>query len=118
MPWKASGVVNERMNFVMRFRDGERMAELCREYGISRKTGYKFLERFERLGPVGLYDERRVAHRLRHRVPDAIAQLILTAKEKYPTWGARKLRVWLLEKQPGISLPFGTLIAMEAVSPV
>ena len=96
MPWKASGVVNERMNFVMRFRDGERMAELCREYGISRKTGYKFLERFERLGPVGLYDERRVAHRLRHRVPDAIAQLILTAKQKYPTWGARKLRVWLL----------------------
>jgi transposase InsO family protein len=111
VPWKESGVVNERMNFVMRVRDGERVAELCREYGISRKTGYKFLERFERMGPVGLYDEKRVAQRLPHRVPDAVVRVILEAKKKFPTWGARKLRVWLLEKQPGVSLPATSTIS-------
>jgi DNA-binding IclR family transcriptional regulator len=53
MPWKESSVVNERLKFVLRVKDGERVTDLCREVGISRKTAYKFLERFERLARSG-----------------------------------------------------------------
>ena len=47
MPWKESSVMDERMRFVIRLKDGESMAGLCREFGISRKTGYKIFERYE-----------------------------------------------------------------------
>ena len=59
MPWKVSDVVNERMHFVLRLEDGERMADLCREFGISRKTGYKIFERYEDCGLEGLSDRTR-----------------------------------------------------------
>jgi helix-turn-helix protein len=51
MPWKESSVMDERMRFVIRLQDGESMAWLCREYGISRKTGYKIFERYEQVRP-------------------------------------------------------------------
>ncbi len=51
MPWKESSVMDERMRFVIRLKDGETMASLCREFGISRKTGYKIFERYEQCGP-------------------------------------------------------------------
>jgi transposase len=47
MPWKESSAMDERMRFVIRLNDGESMASLCREFGISRKTGYKIFERYE-----------------------------------------------------------------------
>src|SRR5437764_14207227 len=56
MPWKESSVMDERMRFVIRLKDGESMASLCREFGISRKTGYKIFERYEQCGLEGLRD--------------------------------------------------------------
>jgi transposase len=56
MPWKESSVMDERMRFVVRHKEGESMAQLCREFGISRKTGYKILERCEESGVEGLTD--------------------------------------------------------------
>ena len=53
MPWKEVTAVNERMEFVARLKAGERMSDLCREFGISRKTGYKFEQRYEEHGPKG-----------------------------------------------------------------
>ena len=50
MPWKESCLVDERMRFVVRLSDGERMADLCREFGISRKTGYKIWDRYQKVG--------------------------------------------------------------------
>lgn len=111
MPWKVSGVVNERMNFVVRVQEGERISDLCREFGISRKTGYKFLKRYERLGAVGLYDERRVAERLPHKVAAEVEQLIVETRHTYPTWGARKLKAWLQDKKPGLKLPAESTIS-------
>src|SRR6478672_7268646 len=61
MPWKESSVMDERMRFVIRLKDGESMTSLCREFGISRKTGYKILERFEHCGVEGLSDRARPA---------------------------------------------------------
>jgi Homeodomain-like domain-containing protein len=54
MPWKERSVMDERMRFVIRLKDGETMASLCREFGISRKTGYKIFERYEQCGLEGL----------------------------------------------------------------
>jgi len=59
MPWKESSVMEERMRFVIRLKDGESMASLCREFGISRKTGYKILDRCEQCGVEGLSDRAR-----------------------------------------------------------
>jgi putative transposase len=93
------------MKFVSRIEEGERMSDVCAEFGISRKTGYKFLNRFRRYGPVGLYDEPRVAESAPHRLSSELAALVLTARKAHPTWGARKLRAWLLTKHPGLRLP-------------
>ena len=75
MPWKESHRVNERMKFIVRLEAGERMTDLCREYDISRKTGYKFLERYKKYGPAGLFDEPRIPIRTPHRTPEEIVNL-------------------------------------------
>ena len=59
MPWKESSVMDERIRFVIRLKDGESMAALCREFQISRKTGYKIFERYEECGLEGLTDRAR-----------------------------------------------------------
>lgn len=96
--------------FVSRLQDGERMSELCREFGISRKTGYKLLSRFNEHGPNGLYDRSKARHTVRHRVPAELEELLVELRNKHPSWGARKLHVWLREHNPGLHLPaIGTL---------
>src|SRR5437879_12045349 len=59
MPWKASSVMEERLRFVARLLDGEAMTEVCREFGISRKTGYKIFERYKEHGLEALSDRSR-----------------------------------------------------------
>jgi putative transposase len=54
MPWKECNPMDERLKFVARLLDGEKMAGLCREFGISRKTGYKILTRYNEIGLDGL----------------------------------------------------------------
>mgnify|MGYP004000622329 CR=1 FL=1 len=56
MPWKECNRMNERMKFVVRLEDGERMTNLCKEFGISRKSGYKIWNRYLQKGPDGLFD--------------------------------------------------------------
>lgn len=59
MPWKASVIMDEKMKFIGRLLQGDKMAELCREFGISRKTGYKFWDRYKDVGLHGLTDRSR-----------------------------------------------------------
>lgn len=105
VPWKESHAVTERMTFVMRLENGERMAELCREYGISRKTGYKYLDRFKRDGPEGLFDCSRAPKGRPQTTPESVVKLVLEARRAHPTWGPKKLRAWLETKHPGVALP-------------
>src|SRR5262245_25168775 len=105
MPWRESGPMSERMAFVTRLLAGEGMSELCREYGISRKTGYKFKERFDQLGAGGLYDLPRTPHRSPGRTAEPIRELIIQLRHKHPTWGAKKLVTRLAKQHPGIALP-------------
>ena len=84
MPWKESCRVEERLKFVARLRSGERMTDLCREFGISRKTGYKLAQRFEHYSAVGLLDQRRVPERIPHRTSAKVAELLVPLDQLVP----------------------------------
>src|ERR687893_1326225 len=100
MPWRKCSVMDERMRFVIRLKDGESMASLCREFGISRKTGYKLLERYEECGLEGLSDRTRRPFRYANQLPEQVEAAIVAAKREKPHWGARKIRERLLRRLP------------------
>lgn len=92
MPWKSKTPVDLRIEFMKRVIGGEAVAELCREYGISRKTGDKFKQRFRRLGDAGLLDQSRAPKVIPHRSPPELVALIVAERRKHPSWGPRKLK--------------------------
>ena len=92
--------MDERMRFVIRLKDGETMASLCREFGISRKTGYKILDRYQECGLEGLTDRARRPHRYANSLPQQLESAIVAAKREKPHWGARKIRERLLRRLP------------------
>jgi putative transposase len=102
--------VNERVEFVARLKAGERMSDLCREFGISRKTGYKFERRFEEHGPSGLYDFSRRPRRLARQISAGIQTAILELKREKPTWGAAKIQEVLGRQHPEMELPVRSTI--------
>jgi transposase InsO family protein len=110
LPWKESCHVDERMKFVSRLMEGERMTDLCREFGISRKSGYKFRERYQRLSVIGLADASRAPGTIPHRTPPELVELVVAARRAHPTWGARKLREYLRVKQPEVRMPAASTI--------
>jgi transposase InsO family protein len=101
MPWQELSPVNLRMRFVTEWEtDCWSMTDLCAEYGVSRKTGYKWLERYEAGGPAGLHDQsRRPAHSPQATEPDLVDELV-RLRARHPTWGARKLLKRAQKKQP------------------
>jgi transposase InsO family protein len=101
MPWKASSVMEERLRFVARLLEGEEMSHLCREFGISRKTGYKIFERYQEHGFEALSDRSRRPVRYANQLPSQIEGLIVSLKRDKPHWGARKLRELLLRRLAG-----------------
>ena len=92
--------MDERMRFVIRLKDGETMAALCREFGISRKTGYKIFERYQQCGLEGLSDRARRPFRYANQLPEQVEAAIVSAKREKPHWGARKIRERLLRRLP------------------
>jgi putative transposase len=92
MPWKECHIVDERLRFVARLLDGEKMTGLCAEFGISRKTGYKIYRRYRGCGIEGLTDRSRRPLRHANQLPLAIEKLIVRLKNEYPEWGAPKIR--------------------------
>lgn len=105
MPWQECSKVDERLRFVARLLDGEKMAVLCREFDISRKTGYKLFSRFKDCGLQGLTDRSRRPYRQANRLPFQVEKLILQLKQEHPSWGAPKIRERLRRKYSDIPLP-------------
>lgn len=105
MPWKESALVDERMKFVARLMQGERMAELCREFGISRKTGYKIWDRYRDVGIQGLTDRSRRPYRQANQLPIQVENTILQIKKDKPSWGAPKIREILIRRYPHLRPP-------------
>ena len=105
MPWKECNVVEERIRFIGRLLDGEKMASLCREFGISRKTGYKIFNRYKDCGVDALTDRSRRPYRQANQLPMQIEKLIVSLKKEYPHWGAPKIREKLKRLYPDIHCP-------------
>src|SRR6202007_604408 len=98
MPWKESSVMEERLRFVARLLDGEPMSDVCREFGISRKTGYKVFNRYRDHGCAALPARSRRPVRYANQLPHQIESLIVSLKRDKPHWGARKIRELLLRR--------------------
>ena len=101
MPWKESSVMEERLRFVARLVEGEAMTVVCREFGISRKTGYKIFDRYKEHGLEALSDRSRRPVRYANQLPQQIESLIVGLKRDKPHWGARKLRELLIRRLNG-----------------
>jgi putative transposase len=97
--------MDERLRFVARLLDGEKMAALCREFDISRKTGYKIFQRYKDCGLDGLTDRSRRPYRHANRLPFQIEKLIVKLKRERPSWGAPKIRERLRRSYSEVQTP-------------
>jgi transposase InsO family protein len=93
--------MEERLRFVARLLEGEAMSEVCRAFGISRKTGYKIFERYREHGLEALSDRSRRPVRYANQLPQQIEALIVALKRAKPHWGARKIRELLVRRLDG-----------------
>ncbi len=99
--WRKSSVMNERLRFVARLLDGESMSYMCRQFGISRKTGYKIYNRYKEHGLEALSDRSRRPVRYANQLPAQLEQMIVRLKKEKPHWGARKIRELLVRRLAG-----------------
>jgi len=105
MPWKECKPMDERLKFIGRLLEGEKMAPLCREFGISRVTGHKIFSRYKECGLDGLYDRSRAPYRQANLLPYQVERTILGIKKDHPSWGAPKIRDKLIRQFPMIPVP-------------
>lgn len=101
MPWKERSVMEERLRFVARLLEGESMSSVCREFGISRKTGYKIYNRYKTEGMAAFCDRSRRPVRYANQLPEPVERLIVETKKNKPNWGARKIRELLVRRLAG-----------------
>jgi transposase InsO family protein len=105
MPWKASTAMSQREEFVERaLKEDANVRALCREFGITPRTGYKWLRRYQAEGPAGLYEHSRRPEHSPKRSGPQLEEAVQQARQAHPTWGGRKLR-WLLARQGIEPLP-------------
>src|SRR5215831_3659705 len=106
MPWTETAPMNERMRFVVDCEeDLYSMRELCQRYGVSRKTGYKWLARYDAEGAAGLRERSRAPHHCPHRIAPAVADAVCGARRQHPSWGPGKILQWLGRRAPELELP-------------
>src|SRR6201984_2241658 len=105
MPWKECNSMDERLKFIARLLDGEPMAVLCRQFGISRKTGYKILTRYNEIGLEGLTHRSRRPYRHATHLPPQTETRIVRLKQDKPSWGAPKIRERLARLYPDVHTP-------------
>jgi transposase InsO family protein len=108
MPWKETDVAGERIEFVVRvLSESGNFSALCREFGVSRKTGYKWLHRFEEVGSVArLAEHSRRPHHSPSKTPEAIELRVEALRQRYG-WGSKKLQYLLAEE--GLPVPRVTI---------
>jgi transposase InsO family protein len=112
MPWHETCAMEERMAFTVAWqRDEVSFAALCRQYGVSRKTGYKWIGRFEATGLDGLKNRSSAAHRHPNEVNAVTAEAVIAVRTAHPSWGPKKIKAWLSFKQPQASWPAQSTIA-------
>jgi len=111
MPWTLSTPMTQRLDFVEDFARGlYSMSELCAHYQISRRVGYKWMQRYRLLGLEGLVDQRRTPHHSPTRPPPDVVALLLAARRAHPTWGPRKLLPYLAPRHPDVAWPVASTV--------
>src|SRR5688572_16157632 len=99
MPWKETGPMDERVRFIAAVSGGGlAMSETCRLFKVSRKTGYKWLERYKTFGPAGLEDQSRAPKTMPWAIEEELAETLVRARRRHPTWGPRKILDWFRER--------------------
>ena len=122
MPWKVTEPMAERAKFVALFDEGLfSMSELCQRFGISRRTGYKWLGRYEQGGLEGLKDQSRKPQSSPRQTCPEVREALLQVRRDHPTWGPKKLLAYLQARRPDLSLPtaastVGELLKQQGLS--
>ncbi|MBH9579247.1 helix-turn-helix domain-containing protein, partial [Inhella proteolytica] len=101
MVWTEKSIVSQRQEFVhLAQQDGANVRALCRQFGISPKTGYKWINRFEASSALApsLADQSRRPHRSPARSPESTEQAVLTLRRAHPAWGGRKIAAVLAQR--------------------
>lgn len=111
MPWRTLDLMTIREDFVEQAMSGRHpVAALCNAFGISEKTGHKWLNRFKEEGRPGLSDRSRAPHDTPHKISSDVRREILALRGKHPTWGPKKLRVVLRRRVPESHWPAASSI--------
>jgi transposase InsO family protein len=111
MPWKEIRAVDQRLQFLSSYQKEEMsLTDLCHEYGISRPTAYKWIKRYNEVGPEGLLDLSRRPHGCSHATSLKLENEILALRKRFPSWGARKLKARLEKKNPNVVWPAASTI--------
>jgi putative transposase len=111
VPWKEILVVEQRQAFIEAWlRKDESFNALCERFGVSRKAGYKWVERFRQGGIANLVDRSRAPRSRPQTTPEPVAEAIVRLRQKRCFWGPRKLRAWLASKDPDTQWPAASTI--------
>lgn len=106
MPWSQTSPMNQKVLFIADHLKGSRpVAELCSEYGISRKTAYKWIERYIERGAAGLEDRSRRPYHSPRATSAEVLTALLELRRRHTSWGAKKLLRILQGKHPQWRLP-------------
>jgi putative transposase len=121
MPWQENCPMDEKMRFVAALRvEEENMTELCGRFGISRKTGYKWQQRYREQGPSGLEERSHAPHVMPWAISVAQAEAITGLRNEHPSWGPKKLRAKLAQRAPEQEWPalstIGELLKRQGLS--
>jgi len=101
MPWKEELPMDQKTQFISEYLNGTfTVTELCERYNISRKTGYKWIDRYEEYGPRGLEDRSRRPETSPKQTPEDLRRAIIEERRKHKTWGSKKLLKTLRAKRP------------------
>jgi transposase InsO family protein len=111
MPWQEKSIMDQKEEFIKRAMDQrEPFSNICEEFGISRTLGYDLLRRYKAEGREGLLPRNKAPIRQPNKTPEHIKEVILNTREDHPTWGARKIKSYLLNKKIG-HLPAASTIS-------
>src|SRR5438034_10905721 len=111
MPWKETGAMDQRLRFIAAISDGGlAMSEACRLFGVSRKSGYKWLERYKTYGPGGLHERSRAPKTTPWALDEQMVERLVDVRQQHPSWGARKILDWFRAKHPKLKLPAASTV--------
>src|SRR5690349_18374784 len=106
MPWHEGLPMDQRLEMMREYELGlDAMTDLADRYGVTAKTGFKWLRRYRAEGVLGLLEQSRGPHGNAGAFPVGAGAVLLEARRTHPTWGAAKLLSWVAARQPALRLP-------------